>query len=102
MLHVLPGQPRKPNMVNGRYEEGRDLDLFVADLWMACNADLPDCSGQLLRTIKECFRQILKVSLPSFETHTASWVQDKPNLSGLEQAPNLGRLDRPDSEWMFV
>ncbi len=47
--------------MSGRYEEGHDLDDFMLDLWIACEEDLPHCRSQLLQTVKESFRQILKV-----------------------------------------
>ena len=62
MMHILPGQHWDPNIVMCRYEEGRNLDCFMAKLWMACDEGQPDCRRQLLQTVKECFRQILKVS----------------------------------------
>jgi len=55
--------------VNGRYEEGHEFGWFVAELCVAFDEDLPDCRRQLLQTVKECFWQILKVSVLAFETH---------------------------------
>lgn len=45
-----------------RYEEGHNIDWVMAELCVAFAEDQPDCKAQLLQAIKECFRQILKVS----------------------------------------
>ena len=82
-----------------RYEEGHNLDWFMAELCVAFVEDLPDCRGQLLQTIKECFPQILKVSVIAFETHAASWVWEKPHLSGLKQDVLAANLGRCHSHW---
>ncbi len=41
----------------------------MAELCVAFAEDLPDCRGQLLQTVKECFRQILKLSFLGLDTH---------------------------------
>ena len=77
MLRILPGLQSEPDTVNGKYEEGHDLHWFMAELWMACSEDLPDYRRQLLQTVKECFRQILKVSILAvriFKTQVALCV----------------------------
>lgn len=60
--------------MNGRYEEGHEFGWFMAELCMAFAEDLPDCRRQLLQTVKECFRQILKVRILAFETHGFAWL----------------------------
>ncbi len=85
--------------MNGRYEEGHNFDWFMAELMISFDEDLPDCRRQLLQTVKEYFRQILKVSILAFETHAASRVWDKPDLSGLEQDMLSSNLGRCHSHW---
>ncbi len=88
MLHVLPRLQSELNIVSGRFEEGHDLDWFMADFWMACDEDLPDCRRQLLQTVKECFRQIfqskflqLRLRWPhGFGTSLIYLAWDKPKI----------------------